>query len=49
MKEMEPVDEIVQAQVKKLQNYISKHFYHCTNDILAGLGKMYSAVVYLYT
>ena len=35
--------EIVQLQVKKLQDYITEHFYHCTNKILAGLGKMYAA------
>lgn len=27
--------------VKKLQGYITANFYHCTNDILAGLGQMY--------
>ena len=32
----------VQAQVKKLQDYITEHFYTCTNKILAGLGKMYN-------
>lgn len=32
----------VQAQVKKLQDYITEHFYTCTKKILAGLGKMYS-------
>lgn len=32
----------VQAQVKKLQDYITKHFYTCTNKILFGLGKMYN-------
>lgn len=31
-----------QAQVKKLQEYITEHFYTCTNKILAGLGKMYN-------
>ena len=30
-------------QVKKLQDYISTHYYHCTDEILSGLGKMYSA------
>ena len=30
-----------QSLVKKLQNYISEHYYHCTNEILAGLGQMY--------
>ena len=27
--------------VKKLQDYITANFYHCTNEILAGLGQMY--------
>ena len=33
--------ETAQRLVKKLQDYITAHFYHCTNDILAGLGQMY--------
>jgi len=35
--------ESVAAQdlVKKLQDYITANFYHCTEDILAGLGEMY--------
>ena len=33
--------EKAQQLVKKLQNYITANFYHCTNDILAGLGQMY--------
>ena len=37
-----PADEAVQAQVKKLQDYITNNFYTCTNEILAGLGKMYA-------
>ena len=31
----------VQQLVKKLQDYITANFYHCTDDILAGLGQMY--------
>ena len=31
-----------QAMVKDIQNYITKNFYECTNEILAGLGKMYA-------
>ena len=38
----DPSDEKVQLQVKKLQDYITEHFYNCTNEILLGLGKMYS-------
>ena len=39
---LEPSDPAVQAQVKKLQDYITEHFYTCTNQILAGLGQMYN-------
>lgn len=42
MKEKKPADDEVQAQVKKLQEYITEHFYKCTNEILYSLGKMYS-------
>ena len=42
MKELDPADEKVQAQVKKLQDYITEHFYTCTKEILSGLGKMYN-------
>jgi hypothetical protein len=38
-----PSDDAAQELVKKLQDYITKHFYTCTNEILAGLGKMYAA------
>ena len=30
-----------QALVKKLQAHITEHYYTCTPEILAGLGKMY--------
>ncbi|MBQ1192957.1 MAG: MerR family transcriptional regulator [Lachnospiraceae bacterium] len=42
MKSMDPADEKVQQQVKKLQDYITEHFYNCTKEILSCLGKMYS-------
>lgn len=32
----------VQELVKKLQNYITEKFYHCTGEILSGLGQMYT-------
>lgn len=38
-----PESEKVQMQVRKLQDYITKHFYTCTKEILAGLGKMYGS------
>jgi len=32
-----------QHLVEMLQNYITEHYYNCTNQILSGLGKMYTA------
>ena len=32
-----------QALVAKLQAHITTHYYTCTDEILAGLGKMYGA------
>lgn len=43
MKGLDPGSPEVQAQVKKLQDYITTNFYNCTNQILAGLGQMYTA------
>ena len=43
MKDLAPESETVQKQVKKLQDFISENYYTCTNEILAGLGKAYSA------
>lgn len=38
-----PADsEKVQAQVKKLQDFITENFYTCPNDILYSLGSMYA-------
>ena len=42
MKELNPADEKVQEQVKKLQDYITEHFYRCTPQILLSLGHMYA-------
>ena len=39
----EPSSDETQALVKKLQNYITKNYYTCTDEILAGLGQMYVA------
>ena len=41
MKEMDPASEEVQAQVKKVQDFITKNLYTCTNEILYGLGTGY--------
>lgn len=43
MKDKEPGNEEVQLEVKKLQDYISEHFYNCSNEILKELGKMYAS------
>ena len=41
MKDEDPSSLKVQLQVKKLQEYITNHFYNCSNDILKSLGEMY--------
>lgn len=42
MSDKEPGNEEVQMQVKRLQDYISEHFYKCSNQVLKGLGQMYA-------
>ncbi|MBR3181307.1 MAG: TipAS antibiotic-recognition domain-containing protein, partial [Eggerthellaceae bacterium] len=32
-----------QAQVRKLQDFISENYYRCSDEVLAGLGQMYGA------
>ena len=36
-----PDSDEAQAIVKALQKHITENYYHCTNEILAGLGQMY--------
>jgi len=43
LKNMGPGSEPAQILVKKIQDYITEYQYNCTNDILRGLGNMYSA------
>ena len=38
-----PAGESAQQLVAKLQKYITDNYYTCTDEILAGLGKMYVA------
>ena len=38
-----PAASEVQSLVKKLQDHITDNYYHCTKEILAGLGRMYVA------
>lgn len=42
MRELAPDTEKVRAQVKKLQDFITEHFYRCSDEILCDLGKMYA-------
>ncbi len=41
MKELNPTCDRVQTQVKKLQDFISMHYYICSDEILFCLGQMY--------
>lgn len=43
MKEKSPESSEVQMKVKDLQEYISQHFYQCSDEILSCLGTMYAA------
>jgi DNA-binding transcriptional MerR regulator len=36
-----PLNEEIKNQVQKLRDYISNHFYKCSDEVLKGLGKMY--------
>ena len=36
-----PDGDTAQSLVKKLQDYITANFYHCTDYILAGVCQMY--------
>ena len=40
-KENLPEDSKVQKKIQELQQFITEHFYTCTNEILYGLGQMY--------
>ena len=42
MKDLDAGCDEVQNLVKKVQNFITEHFYNCTDKILAVLGRMYS-------
>ena len=42
VKNEKPASEKVQALVRKLQGFITEHFYACSDQILAGLGRLYA-------
>lgn len=43
MRTFQAQDEKVRTQVRRLQEFITDHFYDCTDDILKSLGEMYAA------
>ena len=43
VRHLPPEDERVQALVARWKAHITEHFYTCTDEILAGLGQMYTA------
>ncbi len=43
IKDLSPAGAEAQALVRELQGYITQNYYHCTNQILLGLGRMYAA------
>lgn len=42
MKGIDPYSEEAQDQVKRLQDYITEHYYTCSEKILCDLGRMYA-------
>lgn len=42
MLELDPNSGKVQSQVKKLQDFITRNFYNCSDEILYSLGSMYA-------
>ena len=42
LRHMPPTGEAVQEKVAALQKFITEHYYECTNEILMGLGQMYT-------
>ena len=43
IRHLSPASEEAQALIRKLQQYITDHYYTCTPQILRGLGQMYVA------
>lgn len=41
LRQMSPADKAVQEKIGALQNFITKNYYTCNNEILCGLGQMY--------
>lgn len=43
VKDGDPASAEAQMLVQKLQSFLTEHYYHCTDEILSGLGKMYGS------
>ena len=43
VRDTDPAGEAAQALVRRLQDFITAHYYNCTDRILSGLGQMYAA------
>jgi len=42
IKDKDPASGEAQAMVQELKDFITKHYYNCSNEILAGLGRTYT-------
>ena len=45
----DPASAEVQAQVKKIQDFITENMYKCTDEILYGLGKIHGLFLQTFT
>ena len=43
MRTLDPASSEAQDLVKRLQNFITENMYTCSDEVLSGLGRMYSA------
>lgn len=43
LKSCAPAEQIVQQKIAAVQQFITDNYYHCTDEILRGLGQMYVA------
>ena len=43
MKDKDPASQEAQAQASRVRDYISEHYYTCTKQVFAQLGRMYGS------
>lgn len=41
LRHLDSSDIMIQEKIRELKNFITQHYYTCTNEILVGLGQMY--------